>query len=67
MDRSEILEEPVLSDEEEQKVQERIDMEDLIKRQQRCIDHIKDCLESEDEPYARLDEIRFYIKEYEND
>lgn len=67
MNRSEILEETYLSDEEEREKQEIIDLEEKSKKQERCIEKIKDVLISDDDPYARLDEIRFYIKELEND
>lgn len=67
MNRSEILEETYLSDEEEREKQEIIDLEEKAKKQGRCIEKIKDVLVSDDDPYARLDEIRFYIKELEND
>ena len=64
MNRSEILEETYLNDEEKQK---RTDLEEKAKKQGRCIEKIKDVLIADNDPYARLDEIRFYIKELEND
>jgi len=58
-----VLEEPILSDEEERRKQDEIDREELLRKYEKCIDKIEECILQDGNPWAIIDEIRFYIKE----
>lgn len=62
------VEAPELTEEQEREMQERIDKEETIKKLEKTLEKIKEEVENTDgDPYERIDNIRFYIKEYEND
>ena len=62
------VEAPELTEEQEREMQERIDKEETIKKLEKTLEKINEEVENTDgDPYERIDNIRFYIKEYEND
>lgn len=58
-----VLEEPILTDEEERKKQNEIDREELLSKYQKCVDKIEECIEQDGNAYQIVDEVRFFIKE----
>lgn len=58
-----VLEEPILTDEEERKKQNEIDREELLSKYQKCVDKIEECIEQDGNAYQIIDEVRFFIKE----
>lgn len=58
-----VLEEPILTDEEERRKQNEIDREELLSKYQKCVDKIEECIEQDGNAYQIIDEVRFFIKE----
>ena len=62
-----IFEEPPLSDEQEEYLRERYEIKEMINKYKIFVSKVKDVLAEDGDALARLDEIRFYVNELEDE